>query len=107
MATIKTPQNSRSTPTSTRPRAIGVLVDARPRVATGMEATMNSTAHKRWKPLFETFIRYSRVEADTGGEFIMRLGATAKAQLFLNSGPVRRFGLWIRAHRDWHSALVF
>jgi len=54
-----------------------MLLDARPRVAIGIEATINSTADKRYKPLCETFMRYSRVEADTGGEFIMRLGATA------------------------------
>lgn len=48
-----------------RPKAVPVLVDARPRVATGIEPTINRAANNKYRPLFETFIRYSCLVASS------------------------------------------
>jgi len=70
---MKTPENSRRAQIVARPRAIGVLVDARPRVVIGIAATIKNTADKRYKPLFEAFILYSWLPCCDCGDSIVPL----------------------------------
>ena len=60
-----------------RPRAVGIFADARPRGATGTEVTINIAATNRYKPLFETFIRYSWLAGSSCWDSIVRLATAA------------------------------
>jgi len=75
---------------TTRPRAVGIFADARLRVATGIEATINIAATNRYKPLFEAFIRYSWLVGSTCWDSIVGLATAAfLSQLTEHSSIIR------------------